>query len=81
MPNSATCEPLAQLACSRHGWLKNTTCSRPEPSPTLALTIVRRLRIVRLVTLANRDEHQRLLTGHEIGDPRASLVRSTQRRG
>ena len=27
---------------SRHGWLKNVTVSRPLPSPTTALTIVRR---------------------------------------
>ena len=33
------------MSCrSRHGWLKNTTCIRPVPSPTTASTIVRRLR-------------------------------------
>ena len=45
-PNRATLSPSTSWR-SRHGWLKNTTCRRPVPSPTTASTIVRRLRVVR----------------------------------
>ncbi len=79
LPNSATVEPGWSWR-SRHGWLKNTTVMRPEPSPTSAVTIVRRLRVVRLVT-------ERTVTITSASSPatrsltRASFVRSTQRRG
>ena len=66
---------------SRHGWLKNTTCMRPVPSPTLAVTIVRRLRSSALGDRPDGDQHERLGTGHRGRSMRASLVRSTQRRG
>ncbi len=65
---------------SRHGWLKNTSDRRPEPSPTDAVTMDRRLRVWRLAT-------DRTVTSTSATWPgtrsrtRASLVRSTQRRG
>ena len=59
---------------SRHGWLKNTTCRRPESSPTTASTIERRLRSWRFFTERTVDEHERRRAGHEVAHPR--LVRA-----
>ena len=78
-PNSATVMPGCSCR-SRHGWLKKTALIRPEPSPTCAVTIMRRLRVGRFVT-------ERTVTSTSASRPgtrsmtRASSVRSTQRRG
>ena len=78
-PNRATVSPGWSWR-SRHGWLKKTTLRRPEPSPTCAVTMVRRLRVLRRLT-------DRTVTSTSASRPgtrsitRASSVRSTQRRG
>ena len=54
---------------SRHGWLKNTTLSRPEPSPTVAVTIDRRLRVCRFATDRTVTSTRASWPGHEVADP------------
>ena len=65
---------------SRHGWLKNTTCMRPVPSPTTASTIVRRLRPTRLRTERTATSTSASVPGSR-SLTRASFVRSIHRRG
>ena len=79
LPYSATSKPGVSWR-SRHGWLKNTTCIRPVPSPTTVSTIVRLLRPMRLLVERTDTSTSASVPGTR-SLTRASLVRSTQRRG